>query len=225
VINKTEKGFGQMGAVKADTIKVVSLIWLTGEVLLAGTRSNELLLIEAGDLKMKFKADTVEFIDLTKIQDEDTQMATPSQASLQMEKTDGGEPEPIDVMCLTYFEKGFAFAINNVVHVFEQETQMKYRKKSLITVAVTLYAESLYKITNLAINAQQDTIIVTTKHPQIYIGMLYVPETLNVTELTFKTFGEALHINQIVDLDVCGWKTIVMTACKRCFFHENQVIY
>jgi cilia- and flagella-associated protein 57 len=60
----------------------------------------------------------------------------------------------------------------------------------------------------------QDTICVTTLHPQIYIGMLYVPETLKITEMTFKTFGEALHIDRIIDLSVCSWKSIVMTACK-----------
>jgi cilia- and flagella-associated protein 57 len=155
VMNKTEKGFGQIGAVKADGVKVTSLVWISGEVLIVGTSNNELLLVEGGELKAKFVATEVECIDLTKIQDEDSQMATQSLASLKLDKDEEQVAEEVDVMCLTSFLHGFAFAIQNVVFVFEKETQFRFLKKSLITVPVTLYAEKLYKITNMAINAQQ----------------------------------------------------------------------
>lgn len=116
------------------------------------------------------------------------------------------------VNCLTYFTKGFAYAIQNVLYVFEKEGSFKYTKKTILTIPVDNYPEDLYKITNVAVNAQMDTVCVTTLHSQIYIGMLFVPETLTVKELNFKTLGEPLHINKIISMSVCAWKPIIMTA-------------
>lgn len=77
-----------------------------------------------------------------------------------------------------------------------------------------IYVNSLYKITNIAINQQMDTIIVSTVHSQIYIGMLFVPETLQIRELEFKTLGEPLHIAGITGMSICSWKPIIMTCCE-----------
>jgi len=109
-------------------------------------------------------------------------------------------------------------------------------KKTIITIPISIYANNLYRIINIAINAQQvlffllfsfiifvgnnqflfyskDTILASTLHSQIYIGMLFVPETLKVKELEFKTLGEPLHIDGINCIAVCPWKPIILTAC------------
>lgn len=126
--------------------------------------------------------------------------------------------EPADVNCLTYYQNGFAFAIHNALHVFEKETNYRYSKKTIITIPIDIYPSSLYRIKNVAINVQMDAVIVTTLHNQIYIGMLVVPETLKVKQLTFQTLGEPLHIKGIIGMSVCSWKPIVMTAGESIFF-------
>lgn len=123
--------------------------------------------------------------------------------------------DPQDVNCLTLYGKGFAYAILNVLHVFEKENNYKYSKKTRITIPVDIFPARLYHIANVAINTQMDTVIVTAAHSQIYIGMLVVPETLKVKDLQFKILGEPLHIDSVVSMSVCSWKSIVMTACKR----------
>lgn len=125
-----------------------------------------------------------------------------------------GPSEARDVNCLTFFTKGFAFAIENCLHVFEKETSYKFSKKTRITIPVDIFAARLYRIMNVAINVQMDTVIVTAVHNQIYIGMLVVPETLKVKDLSFQKLGEPLHIDGIISMAVCSWKTIVMTAGK-----------
>lgn len=79
---------------------------------------------------------------------------------------------------------------------------------------MNIYINKLYKITNIAINQQMDTIIASTVHSQIYIGMLFVPETLQIIELEFKTLGEPLHIAGITGMSICSWKPIIMTCCE-----------
>lgn len=125
-----------------------------------------------------------------------------------------GTVDEHDVNCLTFYAKGFAYAIENVLHVFEKETSYKYSKKTRITIPVEIFAPRLYRITNVSINVQMDTVIVTAAHNQIYIGMLVVPETLKVKELVFRKLGEPLHIDGIVSMSVSSWKAIIMTACE-----------
>lgn len=122
--------------------------------------------------------------------------------------------DPLPVHCLTLYNKGFAYAIQNVLHVFEKENNYRYSKKTRIRIPVDIFADHLYNITNVAINVQMDTVIVTAAHSQIYIGMLVVPETLDVKDLVFAKLGEPLHIDGVVGMSMCSWKTIVMTASR-----------
>lgn len=124
----------------------------------------------------------------------------------------GAPMEQRRVNCLTQFQKGFVYALHNMVVVFERETNYRFAKKTLIRIPQTIYPEASYCIQNVAINSQMDTVIVTTRHSQIYIGMLFVPETLKVKELEFRTLGEPLHIDGIIGMSVCPWKPIIMTA-------------
>nr|XP_029708990.1 cilia- and flagella-associated protein 57-like [Aedes albopictus] len=206
IMNKTDKGFGQIGTIKGDNLLVTSIAWLTGEALAAGTAETELIFVESGELKLKLRADEVERIDLSADTDGELSSSPDSDSSTKKDNH--------DVLCLTQFDTGFLYAIHNAVHVFEKTTNYIFTKKSIIRIPITLYDEQSYKIINVAVNAEQDTIVVATKHSQIYIGMLFVPETLKVSELVFRHLGEPLHVSGIVGLSVCSWKPILMTASK-----------
>ncbi|XP_058450791.1 cilia- and flagella-associated protein 57 [Malaya genurostris] len=204
IMNKTDKGFGQIGSVKGDNLLVTSIAWLTSDSLAAGTAETELIIVESGELKLKLRADDVEKIDLSA--DVEGDPTSP------LDNATGTKNDNHDVLCLTQFEQGFLYSIHNSVHVFEKSSNYAFMKKSIIRIPITLYDEELYKIMNVAVNAEQDTIVVATKHSQIYIGMLFVPETLDVSELVFRHLGEPLHVSGIVGLSVCSWKPIIMTA-------------
>ncbi len=103
-----------------------------------------------------------------------------------------------DVKCLTYFSKGFCYAVHNVLYVYERLPNHNYKKKSIITIPMDLYEKKLYSIENVAINKPMDTVVVTPKHNQIYYSMLYVPEVLEAEQLEFKKLGEPLHIDGII---------------------------
>uniref|UniRef100_A0A1Q3G5C9 Putative golgin subfamily protein n=1 Tax=Culex tarsalis TaxID=7177 RepID=A0A1Q3G5C9_CULTA len=205
IMNKTDKGFGQIGTIKGDNLQVTSITWLTSEALAAGTAETELIIVESGELKFKLRGDEIERIDLS-AETESELSSTPSGSELNKDNR--------DVLCLTQFDKGFLYSIHNAVHVFEKTSNYTFIKKSVIRIPVTLYEEQSYKIMNVAVNAEQDTIVVATKHSQIYIGMLFVPETLKISELVFRHLGESLHVSGIVGLSVCSWKPMIMTASK-----------
>lgn len=210
IMNKTEKGFGQLGTIKGENIIVTSLTWLTAEIIIAGSAEMELYFVEGGELKAKYNTMDLELIDLGQTPDSDdstSKSELSTIATLLAKKT-------YPIKCLTTFPMGFAFATNNMVHVFHRETPFKFIKKTLATIPVTLFDESLYVVKCIAINEQQDTIVATTQHSQVYIGQLFAPETMDVTQIEFKYLGEPLHIDSIIDLSVCSWKTIAMTASK-----------
>jgi len=81
-------------------------------------------------------------------------------------------------------------------------------------VPTNLYAEHMYQIRNLAIDHKQETVIVTTSHCQIYVGILIVPETLKTKQLKFEPLGVLIHTGEIIAISVCAWKPIIMTACE-----------
>lgn len=203
IMNKTDKGFGQIGSIKGDNLLVTSIAWLTSEALAAGTAEGELIIVESGDLKFKMRADEVEKIDI----------AADTDAELSVTPDNDFRKENYDVLCLTQFTQGFLYSMHNSVHVFEKTSNYVFTKKSIIRIPITLYDEQTYKIVNVAVNAEEDTIVVATKHSQIYIGMLFVPETLKVSELVFRHLGEPLHVSGIVGLSLCSWKPIIMTSC------------
>ncbi|XP_055598286.1 cilia- and flagella-associated protein 57-like [Uranotaenia lowii] len=203
IMNKTDKGFGQIGSIKGDNLLVTSIAWLTSDALAAGTAETELIIVESGELKLKLRADEVENIDLGF--DGEMESGSPNADSTELKH---------DVLCLTQFEYGFLYSIHNSVHVFEKTSGYTFIKKSIIRIPITLFDAETYQIKNVAINAEQNTIVVATKHSQIYIAMLYVPETLKVSELVFRHLGEPIHVSSIVGLDVCSWKPMLMTASK-----------
>lgn len=217
LLNKTEKGFAPIGSIKGDGITITSMAWLTNDVLIAGTDESDLFIVESGDLKIIYDAQLVRLIDLTNIQcggaaedgeESKKEMQTMLQERSKPQRTKGESP----VLCLTHFKNGFCFALNNTVHVFRKEA-LTFRKITVLTIPITYYEAPLYQIQELAINQAEDTCIVTCRHSQIYIGPLYVPESVKVDDdLEFRVLGEPLHIRNIIGMSTCAWKPIVVTA-------------
>lgn len=58
-----------IGTMTGEHKIVTSLVWLTPEIIAAGTSADQLLFIESGDPKHNFCASTVETLDLEKAKD------------------------------------------------------------------------------------------------------------------------------------------------------------
>lgn len=65
-MSRQDKSFGVIGTMSGEHKIITSLVWLTNEILVAGTSANQLLFIENGDPKQNFEANAVECIDLEK---------------------------------------------------------------------------------------------------------------------------------------------------------------
>lgn len=127
-----------------------------------------------------------------------------------------------DVNCLTNFESGFCYAQFNQLFVFEKEkSYVRYTRRAIIKIPIKLYPPETFKIINVSVNTQMDTVIVTTKHSQIYISKLFDPENVSLQRLEFSLLGEPLHVASIISMSVCSWKPIIMTAGKSTI---NQLI-
>lgn len=224
LLNKTEKGFAPVGSIKGDGVTITSMAWLTNDVLIAGTDETDLFIVEGGDLKLIYDARTVCTIDLTNVQmggggaggDEGEESKKEMHTMLQERRRSKGKLKgESPVNCLTHFKNGFCFALNNTVHVFRKEA-LTFRKITILTIPITYYEESLYQIQELAINrTTEETVIVTCRHSQIYIGPLFVPESVKVNDdIILKPLGEPLHITSIIGMATCAWKPIVVTASK-----------
>lgn len=65
-MSRQDKSFGTIGTMTGEHKIVTSMIWLTAEILVAGTSANQLLFIEGGDPKYNFEANKVLSIDMEK---------------------------------------------------------------------------------------------------------------------------------------------------------------
>lgn len=221
LLNKTEKGFAPLGNIKGDGVMITSLAWLTNDVLIAGTDDMDLFIVESGDLKLIYNAAQVTLVDLSNIQSGDDggeeskkEMQILLQERRRSTDSASGQKKDSPVQCLTHFKNGFCFALKNSVHVFRKEG-LTFRKITVITIPITYYEAPLYQIKTLAINQAEDTCLVTCLHSQIYIGDLFVPESVVINDdLQFRPLGEPLHISSIIGMSTCAWKPIVITAAK-----------
>lgn len=189
---------------------ITSLAFISADFVIAGSTELDLYFLEGGELKAKFHAVGLDVIDLNQTFDDYSCGESEDDSSLRAK-----HPHPI--MCLTSFPKGFAFAIHNTVHVFQrEESPFVFFKRSVLTLPMTIYEESLYTIKNVSINAEQDAIVVTANHSQIYVShlvsQLFAIDSPEVAQLEFKFLSEPLHIDSITDLSVCTWKPIAMTV-------------
>lgn len=58
-----------IGSMAGEHKIITSLVWLTAEILVAGTSADQLLFVEGGDPKHNFIASTVQTLDLEKAKD------------------------------------------------------------------------------------------------------------------------------------------------------------
>ncbi|XP_053965666.1 cilia- and flagella-associated protein 57 [Anastrepha ludens] len=203
---KSEKGMSISNNIKAD-FHTTSMAFIANDLLMIGTSQNELIMLENGDVKLRQKAHDAELIDILWDQDalnKELEHKIPTELKLSDQR----------VVCMTAFQRGFAFAIFNMVFVFERISKFKLERKTILTIPFGFAPELSYQITNIAICARQETIIVTTKHAQIYVGVLIVPETLKAKQLQFQPLGAWIHLSEITSMSVCSWKPIIMTASR-----------
>ncbi|XP_075166965.1 testes of unusual size [Haematobia irritans] len=218
---KSDKGFNTTNNLKSNFV-TTSMVFLAMDLLMVGTDSDELILLENGEYKLRQKASEAEAFDLLMDQEafDREQEQRPATTTAKLNDT--------RVLCMTAFGRGFAFAIFNQVFVFERVSKFKFERKTILTIPITIYAEHLYQITNLAVDSKQETVIVTTLHSQIYVGVLIVPETLKAKQLKFQPMGALIHIGEVVDISLCSWKPIIMTASKdqtiRIWNYETEIV-
>lgn len=65
-MSRQEKGFSIIGTVTGESKTISSLVWLSPDVLVAGSLKGQLMFVEGGDLKVIYEAATTDQIDLTK---------------------------------------------------------------------------------------------------------------------------------------------------------------
>lgn len=212
LMSKSERGFNIVNNLKVN-YHITSMAFLSLDILLLGTDSDMLILVENGEQKLAQKASIAEVVD-TLMDQEMFDKEHEAQDQRFMHMTQQVVLPDTRVICMNAFQRGFAFVIFNKVFVFERITKYKLERKTVLTVPITLYTEPQYQITNMAIDHKQETIIVTCSHAQIYVGILIVPETLKTKQLKFEPLGVMIHIGEVVDLSICAWKPIIMTACE-----------
>lgn len=64
MMSLTDTQWRQYGFQKAEKMMLKCVCWMTSDIVLAGTRDGQLIIIEYGDLKGKYKANEVTEIDL-----------------------------------------------------------------------------------------------------------------------------------------------------------------
>ncbi|KAH8348773.1 hypothetical protein KR084_010987, partial [Drosophila pseudotakahashii] len=211
LMSKSERGFSISNNLKVK-YRVTSMAFLSLDLLMVGTSDDQLILVENGEQKLAQKASDADTVDLMidqEVFDRDKELQDqrflPTQAASLPDRR---------VLCMTAFPKGFAYIIFNRAFVFERVSKFKFERKTILTVPTNLYAEHMYQIQNLAIDHKQETVIVTTSHCQIYVGILIVPETLKTKQLKFEPLGVLIHTGEIIAMSVCAWKPIIMTASR-----------
>lgn len=211
LLSKSERGFTISNNIKIN-FRVTSMAFLSMDLLMMGTDRDMLILVENGEIKLSQKASVAETVDLML----DQEMFDKEREAQELRFSTVQQMILPDwrVLCMSAFSRGFAFIIFNKVFVFERVSKFKFERKTVLTVPITIYSEPQYQITNMAIDHKQETVIVTCSHAQIYVGILIVPETLKTKQLKFEPLGVLIHIGEVVDVSVCAWKPIIMTACK-----------
>lgn len=114
------------------------------------------------------------------------------------------------VNCFVNFHSGFCYAISDMLHIFHKDkTYLKFVKKATFSITSRLYSPAMNEIIDISVNIDRDTVIARAKHNQIYIAPLNASDS---DAAVLKPLGELLHTSDIIDMAMCPWKSIVMTA-------------
>lgn len=209
---KNDKSFSFFGDIKPN-FHATSIAWISLETFVVGTNNGSIIVFDNAVRKRNYRATEACSINISDETEYDNGLSTNNDAP-----AGSNSSQSQAVVCMTAFGKGLAYAVFNRVFVFQRTSKTNFERKTILDIPMSNYSEELYHITNLAINAKQDTVIVTPKHNQIYVGVLIVPESLETKILQFQTLGELIHIDEILDICMCSWRPIIVTSCEYVFF-------
>ncbi|KAF9421540.1 hypothetical protein HW555_002473, partial [Spodoptera exigua] len=225
IMNVSETVWRQWGWCKAENINITSCMWLTPDRILFGTDKGMIMMVENGELRQNcvFRASEVMEMSLKKVEAEQDQqedrMSTSSKQDSASDDNDEGESYP--VTCLVNFAKGFVFACGpGYVHMFEKETLHHWRKRNVFRISKKSYKHTrenplwskLDDIQHIAIDPNQETLLITTLRKQLYYVKLFGQHMLQNPEISFTELGPAMHYGRINSLSMCAWKPIFMTS-------------
>ncbi|XP_037928415.1 cilia- and flagella-associated protein 57-like isoform X2 [Teleopsis dalmanni] len=189
--------------------RTISMSHFYSGCLIIGTDNNEIILIVNGKIKNRQNAHYAELLD---------SYLTQPQLEHERLKYELQDPkfviEEKKVLHMFIHSTGLAYAIGHRVYVFEKVAVHKYERKTLLTVPRTMYDETFSPIHALTIDDRKETVVVTCQHPQIYIGIHIVPESLKTKRVDFAPLGALLHEKEITCAAVCTWKPVIMTGSK-----------
>nr|CAD7457121.1 unnamed protein product [Timema tahoe] len=202
----------QYGYQKAEMLPITCVCWIAFDRILAGTKDGRLVFVESGELKAIYRAMDLNMITF-QAKDEPI---TLSNTTLMQSSTESF-PSNTEVRELLPFPKGFAYACGSgQVHLFERESNQRYRKRNVFRVPVPEFQdrsqEDLCAVQSLSVNITQDKLLATTLRSQLYSVRLWGQDQAQVLEVPFKMVGEYLHHGPVIGLATCAWKPIFLTC-------------
>ncbi|XP_045500687.1 cilia- and flagella-associated protein 57 isoform X2 [Colias croceus] len=224
-MNVSETVWRQWGWCKAENINITSCMWLTPDRIMFGTDNGVIMMVENGELRQNciFQAFDVTEMSLKKVEAEADEGDKTSVSTKQESSSDQGSThtDTHPVTCFVNFPKGFAYACGpGYVHMFEKETPHHWRKRNLFRISRNSYKHTrehplwspLDAIQHIAIDPNQETLLITTLRIQLYYVKLFGQHMLQNPEIAFTELGPAMHYGSINSLSMCAWKPIFMTS-------------
>ncbi|XP_045500621.1 cilia- and flagella-associated protein 57 isoform X1 [Colias croceus] len=225
IMNVSETVWRQWGWCKAENINITSCMWLTPDRIMFGTDNGVIMMVENGELRQNciFQAFDVTEMSLKKVEAEADEGDKTSVSTKQESSSDQGSThtDTHPVTCFVNFPKGFAYACGpGYVHMFEKETPHHWRKRNLFRISRNSYKHTrehplwspLDAIQHIAIDPNQETLLITTLRIQLYYVKLFGQHMLQNPEIAFTELGPAMHYGSINSLSMCAWKPIFMTS-------------
>ncbi|XP_073957164.1 cilia- and flagella-associated protein 57-like isoform X1 [Choristoneura fumiferana] len=229
IMNVSETVWRQWGWCKAENINITSCMWLSPDRILIGTDNGVIMMIENGELRQNciFQAFDITEMSLKKVESTEgaeesgDKTSTSSKQETTSDQDSEGAGEVYPVTSFVNFPKGFVFACGpGYVHMFEKETIHHYRKRNVFRISRKCYKHTrdyplwspLDAIQHIAIDPNQETLLITTLRKQLYYVKLFGQHMLQNPEIPFTELGPAMHFGRINSLSMCAWKPIFMTS-------------
>ncbi|CAB3240040.1 unnamed protein product [Arctia plantaginis] len=225
IMNVSETVWRQWGWCKAENINITTCMWLTQDRILFGTDNGVIMMVENGELRQNciFQALDVMEMSLKKVDEAAEAEGDKASTSSKQEtgSISGTEEESYAVTNLVNFPKGFVYACGpGYVHMFEKETPHHWRKRNVYRISRKSYKHTreypvwsnLDSIEHIAVDPNQETLLITTQRKQLYTVKLFGQHMLQNPEIAFAELGPAMHYGKINSLSMCAWKPIFMTS-------------
>ena len=197
------------GFAKADNLVITSLAWLNGDRLLAGTSDGRIFFLENGDLKNVYNMSDCALMNFKTR--EEFVMQNPSQTTMNND-----EESRQEILCLTSFSKGFAFALGyGTIVLFEKDGQHKYSKRNVYIIPPQVSSDEsneLYRVNTISANLSTDKLLITTGWSQLFCATLWGPDLKTDPEPQLvDVIGHHLHHGAIGGISACTWKSHILT--------------